>query len=90
MNEICSDQNDDEILHFEVCDAFLEGSAGGGRDNTNAVTHGVCTAVDFCVGALMVFLEDFREFLSVRPVCAEKQLGRPADLLDQMTHAARF
>ena len=50
MNEICSDQNDDEVLHFEVSDAFLEGSAGDGRDNTNAVTHGVCTAVDFCPG----------------------------------------
>ena len=50
MNEICSDQNDDEVLQFEVSDVFLESSAGDGRDNTNATTHGVCTAVDFCPG----------------------------------------
>ena len=50
MNEICSDQNDDEVLQFEVSDVFLELSAGDGRDNTNAVTHGVCTALDFCPG----------------------------------------
>ena len=49
MNEICSDQNDDEVL-FEVSDAFLESSAGDGRGNANAVTHGVCTALDFCPG----------------------------------------
>jgi len=34
----------------EVSDVFLESAAGDGRDNTNAVTHGVCTAVDFCPG----------------------------------------
>ena len=28
MNEICSDQNDDEVLQFEVSDVFLELSAG--------------------------------------------------------------
>ena len=50
MNEICSDQNDDEVLQFEVSDVFLESSAGDGRDDTNAVTHGVCTALDFCPG----------------------------------------
>ena len=50
MNEICSDQNDDEVLQFEVSDVFLESSAGDSRDNTNAVTHGVCTALDFCPG----------------------------------------
>jgi hypothetical protein len=50
MDEICSDQNDDEVLYFEVSDAFLESSAGDGRDNANAVTHGVCTALDFCPG----------------------------------------
>ena len=50
MNEIRFDQNDDEVLHFEVSDVFLESLAGDGRDNTNAVTHGVCTAVDFCPG----------------------------------------
>ena len=33
MNEICSDQNDDEVLQFEVSDVFLELSAGDGRDN---------------------------------------------------------
>ena len=42
MNEICSDQNDDEVLQFEVSDVFLELSAGDGRDNTNAVTHVGC------------------------------------------------
>jgi len=50
MKEICADQNDDEIIQFEVSDVFLESAAGDGRDNTNAVTHGVCTAVDFCPG----------------------------------------
>jgi len=50
MNEICSHQTDDEVLYFEVSDAFLESSAGDGRDNANAVTHGVCTALDFCPG----------------------------------------
>jgi hypothetical protein len=51
MNEVSSHQNDDEqLLQFEVPDAFLESSAGGGHDNTNAVTHGVCTALEFCPG----------------------------------------
>ena len=50
MNEICSDQNDDEVLQFEVPDAFLESSVGGGHDDKNAVTHGVCTALEFCPG----------------------------------------
>ena len=50
MNEIRSDQNDDEVLQFEIPDVFLESSAGDGRDNTNAVTHGVCTALEFCPG----------------------------------------
>jgi hypothetical protein len=50
MNEICSDQNDDEVLYFEVSDSFLESSAEDGRDTANVVTHGVCTALDFCPG----------------------------------------
>jgi len=50
MSEICFDQSDDEVLHFEVSNVFPESSAGDGRDNTHLVTHGVCTAVDFCPG----------------------------------------
>jgi hypothetical protein len=51
MNEVSSHQNHDEqLLEFEVSDIFLESSAGDGRDNTNAVTHGVCTALEFCPG----------------------------------------
>ena len=50
MNEICSDQNDDEVLHFEVSDVFLESSAGDSRDNSNAFTLFTCTAVDLCPG----------------------------------------
>jgi len=46
MIEISSDQNN-EVLHFEV--AFLESAAEDGRDNINAVTHGVCTAMEFCL-----------------------------------------
>jgi hypothetical protein len=50
MNEICSHQTDDEVLYFDVSDAFLESSAGDGCHNAPAVTHGVCTALDFCPG----------------------------------------
>src|SRR5262245_55785838 len=50
MNEIRSDQNDDEVLQFEVTDIFLESSAGDGRDTTHAFTQCVCTAVYFCPG----------------------------------------
>jgi hypothetical protein len=50
MNEVSCDQNEDDVLQFEISDAYLESSAEDGRDITNAVTHGVCTAVDFCPG----------------------------------------
>jgi hypothetical protein len=49
MNEILPDQKDDELLQFDVPDAFLESSAGG-HDNTNIFTQWVCTAVNFCPG----------------------------------------
>ena len=50
MNELSSPQNDDEVLQFEASDAFLESSAGDVRDNTNALTQWVCTALYFCPG----------------------------------------
>ena len=51
MNEVSSHQNDDEqLLQFEVPDAFLESSAGGGHDDKNAFTQWVCTALYFCPG----------------------------------------
>jgi hypothetical protein len=51
MNKICPGQDDDEVFHFEVSDVFLESSAADGRDNTNAFTQWLCTAVYFCPGA---------------------------------------
>jgi len=47
MNEV---DQDNEPLQFDVPDAFLESSAGGGHDNTNIFTQWVCTAVNFCPG----------------------------------------
>ena len=48
MNEVSSHPNDDEVPQFEVSDAFLESSAGGGHDDKNAFTQWVCTALYFC------------------------------------------
>jgi hypothetical protein len=50
MNEIRSDQNDDEVFQFEIPDVFLESSAGDGRDDPNAFTQWVCTGLYFCPG----------------------------------------
>ncbi len=51
MNEVPSNQTDDEILYFDIPDAVLETSAGGGDEKANAFTQWMCTAVFFCPGA---------------------------------------
>jgi hypothetical protein len=50
MNEASSGQNDDDILQLEFSDVILEASAGDVRDNANAFTQWVCTALYFCPG----------------------------------------
>jgi hypothetical protein len=50
MNEVRSNQNDDEVLQFDVSDVFIESLAGDRHDGTNAFTQWVCTAVYFCPG----------------------------------------
>jgi hypothetical protein len=50
MNEVSSGQNDDDILQLEFSDVILEASAGDVRDNANAFTQWVCTALYFCPG----------------------------------------
>jgi hypothetical protein len=50
MNEDFSHQKDDELVQFEVPDAFLEASAGDDLDKTNVFTQWVCTALYFCPG----------------------------------------
>ena len=51
MNEVSSHQNDDDqLLQFEVPDAFLESSARDDHDDKNAFTQWVCTALYLCPG----------------------------------------
>jgi hypothetical protein len=48
MNEITLDQNDEELLTYEVSDEVLEVAAG--TEKANTFTQWVCTAVYFCPG----------------------------------------
>jgi hypothetical protein len=48
MNEITLDQNDDELLTYEVSDDALEAAAC--EENANTFTQWVCTSMYFCPG----------------------------------------
>ena len=48
MNEITLDQNDEELLTYEVSDEVLEVAAG--TEKANTFTQWVCTAVYLCPG----------------------------------------
>ena len=48
MNEITLDQNDEELLTYEVSDEVLEVAAC--KEKANTFTQWVCTAFYFCPG----------------------------------------
>jgi hypothetical protein len=47
MNEITLDQNDEELLTYEVSDEALEVAC---EEKANTFTQWVCTSVYFCPG----------------------------------------
>jgi hypothetical protein len=48
MNEITLDQNDEQLLTYEVSDEALEAAAC--KEKANTFTQWVCTSMYFCPG----------------------------------------
>jgi hypothetical protein len=48
MNDITLDQNDEELLTYEVSDEALEGAAC--KEKANTFTQWVCSSFYFCPG----------------------------------------
>jgi hypothetical protein len=48
MTDIHIDQNDEEILSYEVSDQALEAAAGSLKDKAGAFTVSFCSGLDTC------------------------------------------
>jgi hypothetical protein len=50
MNEMTLDQNNEELLTYEVSDEVLEFAAWAERNKANTFTQWICTSAYFCPG----------------------------------------